>query len=177
MSCPRVTRECSDWSTKLRRCKVSDITCGPLAAALEGTAACPSRSAVGSQIPTGSWVLLFLFWPSDCVTAGNFLSAPLARMFGSSRVFGSVGADQQGGGGVRVGRFTNRRNVTGSWWRHQASCSLLGQSPPGSPPCQAPGTDSRPRAGSLAGPCCARRRRRHLQPAGSTSADDDKSFW
>lgn len=52
MSWPRVERECSDWLTKLRRCTVSDITCGQLAAALEGTAACPGRSAAEGQINT-----------------------------------------------------------------------------------------------------------------------------
>lgn len=77
MSWPRVGRERSDWLTKLRRCTVSDISCDQLAAALEGTAACPGRAAAGSQIkPTGSSVLPCLFRPSVGVAAGHFLSAP-----------------------------------------------------------------------------------------------------
>lgn len=165
MSWPRVTRECSDWLTKLRRCTVSDITCGPLAAALKGTAACPSRSAAGSQINTdrklGPAVSVLAKRLRHCGALPVCTVGSVWQQLGFL-VLGALTSREVEVGVVPGYRFTSRRNVTGSWWRHQANCCLLGRSPPGSPPCLAPGMDSRPQAGSLAGPRCARRWRRRL---------------
>lgn len=100
MSWPCVGRECSDWLTKLRRCTLSDITCGQLAAALKGTAAGPGRSAAGSQINIDRSILLCLFWPSDGVTEGHFLSAPDVWQLLAFRFCGGRGGGGGSGGGV-----------------------------------------------------------------------------